>query len=150
MKNFTTLLLITALTATLSSCLKGNGDPRPDLAIIGDWALVNDSVTTTVWGISANQPTLGFNYVGVATDHYNFTAGGTLYVVEGNVKDTSAYALKQNSLQLTYSSQNGYKFNSPQTSGYTVTNLTAHTATLSGGLSLTPETTYTHIINLRK
>jgi len=146
MKQFTTLLAIAAC-AMFSSCLKGTDDSPADTSLVGNWVLVNDSTTTTFWGLWAGEPTRGSNYVGVASDHYNFLSNGTLYISEANVLDTATYQKIHNDT-LTYKYWYPTWFNAAK---YIVSNHTAHTLTLTSAYpAVSPETTYSHIINFKK
>ncbi len=149
MKPITTLLLILALSAVIFSCKKPAVAPPsgPDSSVTGDWHIVNDLTITQFWGLWAGRPDTRSNYVGRATDHFNFMPDGTLYTSENNYLDTATYEnIKNDTLQ--------YKYWHPDWLNpvqYIVSNHTEHKMTLTSAYpAVSPETTYTHVINLEK
>jgi len=152
-----TLLLFPALIIAFFSCKKLNQVPIKNnqttatSPLDGNWTIVNDSTTTDFWGLWANLPSTGTNYVGQTGDYYNFMSNGKLYRNEGTSADTSLYTLnKNNIIELLFYYPNSTIFNAQRTRHYAVSNLTAHTMTLKGDTAVSPETVYSHIINLKK
>lgn len=118
--------------------------------LAGAWQVINDTSTTVPWGLWQGHPTTGQNYVGTPADYYKFTANGNAYTRLNNVIDTANYTISQDTLHMVYT----YFNNQEQTGGiynsfWTVTNLTAHTATVTA-LSVSPETAITSVTYLRK
>jgi len=149
MKKLFNFLILAGIVFTISSCLKGNGiDAQlPQTSFTGNWTIVNDSTITQFWGLWAGRADTGINYVGKPTDHYNFLANGTIYFSENNNLDTATYiVLTHDTLE--------FKYDYPawrNPAKYIITNHTSHTLTLTSAFpDITPETAYTHIINLKK
>jgi hypothetical protein len=118
--------------------------------LVGTWQVINDTSTTVPWGIWEGRPTTGTNYVGTSADYYKFTANGNAYTRLNNVIDTANYTVSQDTVHMIYTYFNGQE----QTGGvynsfWTVTNLSAHTATVTVQF-VSPETATTSVVYLRK
>ena len=175
MKN---LLLISVMLLTcslLSSCLKesvpkgqnggstsntknNTGDtvktgpivPISPGLLAGDWQVINDTSTIVPWGLWEGKPTIGQNYVGKPTDYYKFTANGNAYTNIAGVVDTANYTISQDTLHVVYTYFNQQESTTGiYNSFWAVTNLTAHTATVTATF-VTPETAITSVTYLRK
>jgi hypothetical protein len=92
------------------------------------------------------------NYHGVAGDYFNFTANGHLYIKEGANADTATYSVINGSqLNITWYYVNGTGFpNGASKGAFTVTNLTAHTVTLTLPEIITPDGAEYEEINLKR
>jgi hypothetical protein len=173
MKNLYLVFAILLAGALLNSCLKeapgkpdsnstttktkGGADtttqpviPIDPGMLVGTWQVINDTSTTVPWGIWEGRPTTGQNYVGTPADYYKFAANGNAYTRLNNVVDTANYTVSQDTVHMIYTYFNGQE----QTGGvynsfWTVTNLTAHTATVSVTF-VTPETAITSVVYLKK
>jgi len=118
--------------------------------LVGTWQVIKDTTTTVPWGLWYGRPTTGQNYVGTPADYYKFTANSNAYTRLNNAIDTANYTVSQDTVHMVYTYFNGQE----QTGGiynsfWTVTNLTAHTATVTA-LFVTPETAITSVVYLRK
>ena len=178
MKNLYTILVLLLAGGIFSSCIKktlpkptGNssttsttktnngGDtsttnlpvvPINPNMLVGNWQIINDTSTTVPWGLWAGRPATGQNYVGTPADYYKFTSDGSAYTRLNNVIDTANYTVSQDTVHMVYT----YFNQQEQTGGiynsfWTVTNLTAHAATVTT-LFVTPETAITSVVYLRK
>ena len=118
--------------------------------LAGTWQVVNDTSTTVPWGLWQGRPTTGQNYVGSSADYYKFTADGNAFTRLNNVIDTANYTISRDSVHMVYT-----YFNNQQQSGgiynsfWRVTNLTAHTATITWQF-ISPETATISVTYLRK
>jgi len=150
MKHFINFLLFFAIIFLFSACLKGVGDPAPS-TLVGNWAIANDSTITGFWGLWSGRPDTGINYIGQPGDHFNFMSNGKVYIKEGAELDTGTYTLsKDNQLEIKFNYLNGQPNQGGWTKDYVLSQLTNHAAKLTGGTFVSPETSYTHIINLQK
>ncbi len=174
MKNLALVSLILLTGSLLSSCLKDslskpkdNGSsnttgtnpkdtttqpivPIDPSLLAGTWQVINDTSTTVPWGIWEGRPTTGSNYVGTPADYYKFNTSGNAYTLINGVIDTGNYTLSRDTLHIVYT----YFNNQHQTGGvynsfWTITNLTAHTATVTAQF-VSPETATTSVTYLRK
>jgi hypothetical protein len=159
MKNLL-LISVILLTGLLSSCLKDSLSkgtkgsqvllPVTPGSLAGSWQVINDTSTTQPWGIWAGQPVTGSNYVGVPTDYYKFTAGGNVYTNVAGEIDSATYTVSHDTVHVVYT----YLDHQEMTGGiynsfWEVTNLTAHTATITANF-ITPETALTSVTYLKK
>ena len=147
MKNIIiTISLILSLIVSVISCKK---TAVQTISLEGKWNIINDSSSITG---SLNGFNGGSNYIGTTNDYYNFTVNGNLYINEGLSLDTATYSMDtSNQVKLVYYSANGVNFgpNGAIRGTYYITNLTAHTATLTLS-GLTPEGQALQIINFKK
>jgi hypothetical protein len=152
MKKTIIILLFVSVSAVLTSCLKGTVSNPAKPALLGNWALVNDSTTIQFWGLWQGRPDTGINYAGVAGDHYNFIQNGQMFIKEGANSDTGTYTnIAQNKLELKFMYLNG-RGNPPDgwVEDFTINTLTEHALTLTGGTFVSPETASTHILYFQK
>ena len=135
MKNITVAICLTFLIISVLSCNKTGVQTSP---LVAKWNIVNDSLSI----ISLN----GTNYVGTSNDYYNFTVNGTLYINENSLLRTTTYSMIANDqIDIVYNLSSDVT----EHRTYFITNLTAHTATLTlSGISLGPAER--QIINLKK
>lgn len=145
----TSLFIIPAVISMMFfSCLKSKGTINPingsSNSLEGNWMIVNDSTTITPWGLWAGAKPTGTNYIGKPSDYFDFKANTVTYSENGNTY-TATYALKQNYLYIGFNIQNR-----KDTALYTIISLTAHTATLGGDTSVSPEQVFSHVINLKR
>ena len=144
MKHIFTISLAVLIISAIISCRKNIA-----VTIVGKWSLVNDST------FLAGTPILqggSLNYIGIATDYYDFNSNGDLYIKKGNASDTAKYSVTSNNqVKFVYYSLNGTTFgsNGAIAGPYTITTHTEHnlTLTLSG---ITPEGEEFELINLKK
>ena len=152
MKKVITLLLFVGVSAAITSCLKGVGSNPTKPTLVSNWTLVNDSTTIQFWGLWQGRPDTGINYAGAIGDHYNFMQNGQVYIKEGTTLDTGTYTTgANNKIVIKFKYLNG-QGNPPDgwTEDFTVSTLTAHTLTLTGGIFVSPETASTHILYFKK
>jgi hypothetical protein len=135
LKNIIVAFSLAFLTVAVISCHKNNVQTNP---LLGEWNLIND--TSVI--LSFN----GTNYIGTPADYYNFTANGTLYIKEDTLLSGPTYTmLINNQVDIVYHLANDAEDHRT----YNITNLTAHTATLTlAGASLGPAEH--QVINLKK
>ena len=135
MKNIIVAISLTFLIVSVISCNKTGVQTSP---FVGKWNIINDSLTV----ISLN----GTNYFGTSNDYYNFIGNGTLYIKEDSLMYTTTYSMiDNNQIDIVYSLSNDVA----EHRTYYITNLTAHTATLTlSGSSLGPA--QRQIINFKK
>jgi len=135
MKNIVVAVTLIFLIVSVISCHKTDGQTNP---LAAKWNIISDSLTI----ISLS----GSNYIGTANDYYNFTANGALYIKEESVAYTATYSMiANNQIDIAYDLPSDV----PDHRTYYITNLTAHTATLTlSGTSLGPAER--QIINLKK
>ena len=171
MKNLVLVSLILLTACVLSSCSKesiskSNGSSKStganadttnqpivpiDRALLADtWQVINDTSTTVPWGLWEGRPTTGQNYKGKPADYYKFDAEGDAFNRVNGVIDTGNYTISRDTLHIVYTYFNGQL----QTGGiynsfWTITNLTAHTATVTA-MFVSPETATTSVTYLRK
>jgi hypothetical protein len=117
--------------------------------IVGKWNIVNDSSSLAGNAILQGGDS---NYIGMASDYYDFRVNGNLYIKEGATLDTAIYTMvSANQVKITFFVFDGVSFGpTGATRGtYIMTNHTTHTLslTLSG---LTPEGEEFEMINLKK
>ena len=138
--------------------------------LTGKWNLVNDSTSTTNSCIGCFN---GSNYFGSSSDYYNFTVNGILYIQERESVDTAAYSMVTNNqvtITTDYAVNGGgvfiYSLGFTGSSlplsfpiknlTYSVSNITAHTLTLTTSGTETPATSgvsplhYIEIIHLKR
>ena len=109
----------------------------------------DDSVSISGSLFGSNSVT---NYIGTSNDYYNFTANGNLYINEGLSLDTATYLMvTKTQVKLVYYFENGISFGpSGGIRGtFNITNLTAHTVTLTDS-GITPEGQEFQIIRLKR
>ena len=146
MKNIVVTIFLTLLIAFEFSCKKT--DIQTNL-LVGKWNIIDDSSSMTP---SYNGFNSGSNYIGTSHDYYNFTANGNLYINEGLSLDTATYLMvTKTQVKVVYYFENGIGFGP---SGgilgtYYITNLTAHTATLTLS-GVTPGGRELQIISLKR
>jgi hypothetical protein len=123
------------LIAVVTSCHKNNVQSNP---FVAKWNIITDTLAVLSF--------TGTNYIGTPADYYNFTAGGTLYIKEDTLQYTATYSvLINNQVNIVY-----YFPNDAQDSRtYNITNLTAHTATLTLAAASMGPAQY-QVINLKK
>jgi len=145
-------------TGTTTKTTTGGGDTTTGLPIVpinpgmlvGTWQVINDTSTVVPWGLWQGHPVTTSNYVGTPADYYKFTAGGDAYTSLKGVIDTANYMVSQDSVHVVYTFFNGQHVTAGiYNSFWQVTNLTAHTATLTW-LFVSPETATTSVTYLRK
>lgn len=98
--------------------------------ILGKWDILNDSVFVGV-GISNHQE----SYIGQTGDYFDFRMDGFIYTKEGTNLDTLSYSLTSDTTIIIASFGligNGV----PEISH--ITNLTAHSVTISAPTAITP------------
>jgi hypothetical protein len=172
MKSLYYVSIILLCSSILSSCIKdtvprvnrgGNSTSKTttdtttqpvvpiDPALLeGNWQVINDTSTTVPWGLWAGMPTTGKNYVGKPSDYYKFTTGGQAYTSMAGAVDTGNYTVDKNLINIIYTYFNGQETTTGiYNSQWAVSNLTAHTASLTVTF-VSPETATTRVTNLRK
>jgi hypothetical protein len=147
MKNFIIYLLVLTVSCMFFSCLKDKSNVVPP-SLVGKWSIVNDSTTFSEWGLFTGAPTKS-NYIGKAGDSYDFESNGNLYISDDGEKDTATYLTHLNLVRIGFTSYNGSSANPYPGIEMTVSNLTAHTVTLTD-TAISPETIYTEKINLKR
>jgi len=162
MKNLLLLLMIISLLFTLYSCTKNNTETG---SLIGNWNVVNDS------SLNTNQFfTLIDGDSGIVTGNYNgeqcgatfnFNSNGILRTSffnciygDGPIIDSANYIVKDNQVIISILAQNhsccSFTYLNPVVARiYTISNLTANTATLTFQ-SVEVSGMETEIINLKK
>jgi hypothetical protein len=146
MKNIVATISLTFLIAFEISCKKT--DIQTNL-LVGKWNIIEDSASITG---SLNGFNSGSNFIGTSNDYYNFTANGNLYINEGLSLDTATYLMvTKTQVELVYYYDNGISFapNGGVRGTFNITNLTAHTVTLTDS-GLTPEGQELQIIRLKR
>jgi hypothetical protein len=141
------LVVAACVALAIGSCKKSSVN---NTALVGKWCLINDS--TFLAGTPIFQGGHA-NYIGVASDYFNFTSDGRLYIREGNNFDTATYnMLPGNEVKLVFFSINNTSFgsNGATRGTFNITNLTAHTATLTLPVIITPEGEEYEEINLSR
>jgi hypothetical protein len=143
----TILVIISALLFIWieSSC---NKTQDQTISIVGKWKIINDTTSYVflLTGIEYDS-----NYIGKSNDYYDFISDGNLYYKEGpQLYRGKYYMFASNQFQPVYFFINGYTYTYPGYGPlYTITNLTAHTATLTESES-TPDGPSWEMINLEK
>jgi hypothetical protein len=134
-KNIIVAICLAFLIVPAISCNKTGVQTSP---LVDKWNIINDSLSV----ISLT----GTNYIGSSNDYYNFSVNGTLYINENSVLHTTTYSMiANNQIDIAYDLPNDVADHRT----YYITNLTAHTATLTlSGSSLGPAER--QIINLKK
>jgi hypothetical protein len=135
MKNIIVGICLTFLILSVVSCNKTGVQTSP---LVAKWNIINDSLSIITLS--------GTNYIGTSNDYYNFTANGTLYIKEDSLLYTTTYSMvANNQIDIVYNFSNDVT----EHRTYYITNLTAHTATLTlSGTSLGPAER--QIINIKK
>jgi hypothetical protein len=135
MKYIIVAICMTFLIVSVISCNKPGVQTNP---LADKWNIINDSLSI----ISLS----GTNYIGTSDDYYNFTVNGTLYIKEDSVQYTATYSMiADNQIDIGYDLPNDVADHRT----YYITNLSAHTATLTlSDASLGPAER--QIINLKK
>src|SRR5450432_3033471 len=125
MKNIIIAICLTFLIVSVISCNKTGVQTSP---LVAKWNIVNDSLSI----ISLS----GTNYIGTSNDYYNFTVNGTLYINENSLLRTTTYStIANDQIDIVYNLSSDVT----EHRTYFITNLTAHTATLTlSGISLGP------------
>jgi len=145
-------------TGATTKTTSGGGDTTASLPIVpinpgmlvGAWQVINDTTTTMPWGLWQGHPITTSNYVGTPADYYKFTAEGDAYTSLKGVIDTANYMISQDSVHVVYTVFNGQRVTGGlYNSFWQVTNLTAHTATITW-LYVSPETATTSVTYLRR
>jgi hypothetical protein len=152
MKRTITILLFVSLLTTFSAYLKGVSNRPTTPTIVGNWTLDHDSTTIQFWGLWQGKPDTGINYAGAAGDHYNFMQNGKVFIKEGSTLDTGTYkSIATNKIELNFTYLNG-QGNPPNgwVEDFMITALTGHSLTLTGGTFVSPETSSTHTLYLKK
>jgi hypothetical protein len=135
MKNIIVAICLAFLIVSVISCNKTGVQTSP---LVATWNIINDSLSI----ISLS----GTNYIGTSNDYYNFTVNGTLYIKEDALQYTTTYSMvANNQIDIVYDLSN----NVTEHRTYYITNLTAHTATLTLSGS-SPGPAERQIINLKK
>jgi len=151
MRKLIILLLVTSAAFTLSSCLKGAGNPAPAGILTGNWMLVRDSSYTSFWGLWSGLKPTSSVYIGTPSDHYDFMANGNVWIAQNHDTDTASFTLTQGTkLVLTYLYTDGQPVTYQETSTYTISNLSAHTMKLTSGQFISPETVGYSVLYLKK
>jgi hypothetical protein len=148
MKNIIAILFALFIVSGFISCKKIPLSPTP--TIVGNWSVVKDSANSSGWGLNTSGATSAV-YIGTASDHFNFTSAGKLYVHEGDViSDTASYTVKADTVKLKYSYFETYGTQLTGVSDtYTISNLSTNSLTLKM-LLITPEAVYNEVITLKK
>jgi hypothetical protein len=135
MKNIVVSVCLLFLAISINSCNKTTGQTNP---LTAKWNIINDSLS--------DVNLTGTNYIGKASDYFDFTANGTLYIKEDSLLNTATYSMVANDqVDIVYILSNGISAHRT----FSITNLTAHSATLTlSGSSLGPAER--QIINLKK
>jgi hypothetical protein len=156
MKKVMPYILIAAVSAMFVSCLKeglnkGTGNGSGNATILGNWSIVNDTTTTGFWGIWNGKSSVGVNYIGVPGDYYNFSSNNKLYISQNGQKDTEVYKINKDSIAIKYAYIDGSTNIVDSTYGvrYIISNLSAHTATLTS-FFISPETVINSTVNLKR
>jgi len=135
MKNIIVAVCLTFLIISIISC---NKTAVQTSSLAAKWNIINDSLSI----ISLS----GTNYIGTSNDYYNFTVNGILYIKEDSLLSTTTYSMiANNQIDIVYDLSN----NVMEHRTYYITNLTAHTATLTLSGS-SPGPAERQIINLKK
>jgi hypothetical protein len=120
---------------------KGNSDnstsqngnvPVTIASLAGKWMLVNDT-TTTHGGINENTSIAGVNYIGKASDYYDFAANGKLNFHDNMVTGAENYKLSHDTVFVEYAYIDGQtnQLDSAYSPIYVVTRLSAHNCTMT-------------------
>ncbi len=156
MKKILNSLVLLFICSTFASCSKEPSNKSVNIPISvsnlsGKWTLVNDTTTTSFWGLWNGQAAVGINYIGKAGDYYNFTSHGKLYTYQNTNLDTQTYKLGHDTVWVRYTYIDGQtdKVDSAYNPGYIITRLTDNSCTLTS-FSVTPETIYNSVINLSR
>ncbi|MBZ5857308.1 hypothetical protein [Flavihumibacter profundi] len=125
-------------------CCQKNSLPANDIksAIPGKWNIVNDSTFIGV-GINNHQ----VSYSGQAGDYFDFRSDGFLYTKEGAVLDTLSYSLASDNTILIASF--GIILNGQPGMSY-ISNLTAHSLTITAPIVITPGGAFGRKVNLNR
>lgn len=117
----------------------------------GNWKLVNDSTNMQFWGLWSGRAPVITNYFGKATDYYNFTAYGKLYVHDNAIIDSQTYKLARDTVFSEYPYIDGQtnQVDSAYNAHYVITLLTQHSCTLTT-FFISPETASFSTINLSR
>lgn len=138
------IVLITGLSICLacSSCKKesshGNSSNSNSLPVtlanlVGNWRLVNDT-TTSIGGImTRDTPVVGINYIGKASDYYDFTSYGKLNMHDNDVTGTTTYKLSHDTVlaEYAYIYAPTKQVDSAYAPLYVITHLTSHNCTMT-------------------
>jgi hypothetical protein len=152
------VILVGSLLICLAfaSCSKGHLNKYPNIPVsvsnlASRWALVNDTTTTSFWGIWGGRAPAGTNYTGQAGDYYNFTSYGKLYIHQNTSVDTQTYKLGHDTvwIRTAYIDGQTLRVDSTYNPWYIITSLTSHTCTLTY-FALSPETASNSVINLSR
>ena len=160
MKKFFPVLTIAIICIALTSCLKDKGTtsnttirhsiPFIGAQIVGKWSVVSEVDSTSFWGIWSNKQSVTSTYLGQPGDYYNFTAGGVMYRVQNNTRDTQYYKVSNDSILFRYAYYDvNLRLDSGYMPGFIVSQFTGNTCTLHS-FALTPETAGSATINLRR
>jgi hypothetical protein len=129
-------IIILLILGGYASCSKSS-DHTP--LISGKWGIIDDS---TKFVGTDTFPSYHFNYIGQASDYYDFRSDGNMYVREGDVLDTMAYEVLANN-QVRCTPSPGFN------DTYTTSRVTDTTAVFNIAAN-TPQGLLTKIINLRR
>ena len=131
MRHLTSLILTAFLVLLLISCKKEIGSVDLNHAdILGKWNVLNDS---TFIGAGVNNHPI--NYIGQSGDYFDFRSDDNLYIKEGNFFDTLSY--RQTSGTTIIITSFGATSNGV-TEASSITNVTAHSVTITAPFILTP------------
>jgi hypothetical protein len=152
------VILVGSLLICLAfaSCLKDHLNkltpiPVTTSNLASKWTLVNDTTTTSFWGIWGGRAPVGSNYIGQPGDYYTFTSYGKLYIHQNTTIDTQTYKLGHDTvwIRTAYIDGETNQVDSTYNPWYIITSLTSDKCTLTS-FFITPETTYNSVINLSR
>ena len=127
----------------LSSCKKDviyNHDGK--VTLVGKWHVISDSSFSNA-GIH-NHPV---NYKGQADDYFDFRADSNLYIKEGSTLDTLHYSVTSDTTMVIDAF--GGIMNGVEETSF-VTNLTAHSLTITAPILITPGGLFGRRVDLNK
>ena len=175
MKTAAVALSLTLICFTLASCLKenlnkgipggkasnfGNSTSKTSTKdsvsvtladLLGNWKLVNDSTNTQFWGLWSGRAPVITNYFGKATDYYDFTTYGKLYIHNNTITDTETYKLSNDTVLRRYAYIDGQtnQVDSTYSAMFVIKKFTDNSCTLTS-FFISPETASFSTINLRR
>ncbi|MEX8548126.1 MAG: hypothetical protein V5804_11045 [Mucilaginibacter sp.] len=142
MKIQVSFILTIFITFFSASCKKGSVSPKNTTNILGKWNIINDS---TFAGVGANNHPV--NYAGQTGDYFDLRTDNRIYIKEGTKLDTLSYSLISDATILIVPF--GIRLNGVPEKSY-ITNLTAHSATISAPVGATPGGLFGRKINLNR
>jgi hypothetical protein len=116
MKQMLITMLLPCLYLGFAGCQKKEAAP----SILGKWLILNDS--TKITGRDS-FPSSHSNFIGTASDYYDFRSDGKLYVKEDDYLDTMAYEVTGNN-QVGCAPSPGFN------TSYNISHITSSQATL--------------------